>query len=453
MITSKFNIPLHKLLAEAGCKLPPGAKDLMVADQAHRLIENPAWLVGDATNAFQNLCQLFDPNVQLAATEHADQPVPLVGKGHEKGLFLGVLPKVRCSALKIWWKDTSLIPHARLLGDIVRIVLACTREPEMGKSSFQMSWVDRPGWTLAAPTGFSIPVPEGIAGECCHLSHREHLALAALDPISGAPPLTIGARCLRFLQASLGRPYTNPAVADICWSREEVADYHDHSRWTFRALRPTHALAVAVRILGDGSLRPELTEMNIRCNTDGVTLVRHPEWPEIVILTSSHEWPAGSQLQLSVNASSDQVQIYPNPIVLEPDLTAEFEGPNDFQTTMQKWNLVASPTSLQEYPLQTQPISDRWFIRASSNISVSAGHLVACLQRRFVLAHILNAYPVGKIVQRSSGSELLHGLAVEIEHSNIHHIQRTAEAVRRATEGLIPSNQSQKGFVHVQTKS
>lgn len=451
MIAREYNPPLHRLLSEVGCHLPPEAVHLMAADQARGMLNDSSWLAEDATNVFGRLCQLFDPEVRWSVTECADQPMPLVGIRHNKGVYWGARPKVPYHAWKIWWNDPELISHAWLLRDIVEVGLAWSRAATMGQSRFQMAWADHPGWVLTTPASMAIAsMPAPASEERRGVDQREHLTLVSLDPIFTESPLTIGSRCLRLLKGSRGTFFTNPGVADISWSVERVEEDHDRSCWTFRALRPTRELAVAIRTIPLDTPPCPQTEIEVRCDEEELELARHPEWPEIRNWTSESEWPTGSRVRLSLNVPRDRAELCPNPLVLEPE--SDGEVPGDCPSTEEKWNVVAAPVSLKEFPWLTHAIADRWFVSCDASEVVRTGQLLESLRRRFVLSRFLDVHPVAKIATHSKQCELRRGIAVEMEYLDGHHRQRTSEAVRRVAEELSYSNRVEKGFVHVQTK-
>lgn len=456
MTVTEAQHQIYRLLSNAGCSLPASAQELIVDEQADRLLSDPSWFSNFTLDTVGELCRLFDPAVQLTATERYGDAMAMVGETHKKGVLIGAYPITRQLDWNFIWSNASLIPHARLLGDIVQVILRWARQPSRERSRFAMTWSNEPGWVVAEPefNQLGLQCATWPTNERCASFEYERLALVSLIPTatSSLTAFTMGTRCLRLLQADLAVPFTNPGVADIGWSCEDVLAYHDHSTWTFRALRSTRTLAVAIRFLGESSDQRILSseELGFQCDSSDAIIERHPEWPEVVVVSRSSEWHEGCLVHLRLNSDPKHVALSPNPIVLETAVFSDIQAFAESIDPLEEWNVVASPAPFQGRPWRIDHVADRIFVRSTSCVANCVGHLSASLQRRFITPRISDIRPAAMIRRHAKDVEILDGFIVNIDRPEDHCSKRVIEAVRRTTNGLIGQHRQQKEFIYVQ---
>lgn len=453
MKATESQLQIYRLLSNAGCRLPATALEFIEDDQAGRLLSDPSWFSSFTLDTVSELCRLFDPGVQLTAIERYGEAIPMVGGAHKKGVLIGAHPITRRLDWKIVWSNASLVPHAKLLGDIVQVILRWARQPIRERSRFAMAWSNGPGWVIAEPECNQLGLQRVAwpTTERCDPFEYERLALVSLIP-TATSSLTMGARCLRLLQPDLSVPFTNPGVADITWSCDDSIAYHDHSSWTFRALRSTRTLTVAIRLIGESSDQRILSseELGLQCDLSDVIVERHPEWPEVAVVSRSSEWHEGSLVNLRLNGDPKNVALSPNPIVVETVHCSDSLYFAKSSEPLGEWNVVASSSPIHERPWRVDHVADRIFVRSKSCAANCVGHLSASVQRRFITPRVSDIRPTAMIKCRDKDVALLNGFIVSIDQPEDYCSKRVTEAVCRTTRSLLGQLCRRKEFIYVQ---
>ena len=438
---------LLELLHDAGCRIPSAATDLMNAEQAEQILADPAGTLTPDRLGLERLLRLFDPGLSLELQERVGPGrLPLGERKRARGTILAVAPLARSAHVTVTWSDRELIPRAALVGDVVRTVLAWWRGPALASVRLTMRWSGCGGWIVSEA---SVPPRRPVAclGGSLPGFEAERLALVSCLPGPDAStPVLAAARSLQLVEGDLRVPFTNSAVVEACWCHEETASAGRRTAWTFRALGRTRLLSVAIRVLED--MRPPAA---VSIDDSDAVVQPHPDWPEVVLVLGSADWLPGSRVRLLVDAGPEQVELLPNPVVLEPASRSEGvsrRGPGWKRRPV--WNVLAAPTHTIGSALAIASIGDRLFTRFRPWVAGCAGHLIACLRRRFLTSLEFDVQPAAMLAYRGGRLTMATGLRLGALLSGTRAPRRTAYAIRRAAGELLSLGPQTREILDVQ---